>query len=723
MPNPIQPPVLGLFDLWRRFFAEGLGNKPLDPYTIWALCTQLRALGEGRRAPSVLSFSVELDQPYEPATHTFEPLARMGVAGRPPHFQHLPVHVPSAYERGSPWDENAPGPMFVTLRLDVHDRTWEDIQRDVQALITIHYVKRLQIGQQRGVNNPDLGQRGKPAPDLPRWAHKATVLIGALEDACPFAHRALRRADEPLATRVVELWDQTTLSDGMAVAPRPNGFPYGRYWTGDALDGFLLAHTHAREVDEAAVYASAEIDSLPLAGRASHAAAVMCLLAGAGRAAPRMPQPIDEGNAAHPFGDPQDDAAARAPLAVVQLPREQTAVRAGRWLAVNALDGLHHLIDVARRLGQEAGTASPPLVVNMSYGAMAGPHDGSGMLESAIDELCLASQGKLAVVMAAGNAHGTQRNGEDARGYLPGGLHARQALEPGGSVSFTLFIPPDKQFETYLEFWFSVQGKAQDEDQFLYLDADGRHGEVDIVVEPAVGATWPALPCPGLHVVPQGGASAQVEAGLFFMRRPTQGRHRSMALLVVAATQVAGWYAAAPSGRWRITLRHKKASSDAAARYFFVDAWVERDDTEVGAVRPQSARLVENEDGTPSGLTDADTFTSIATGSKTFRVGAVMDRGEGLATEQVSAYSAAAVNCKKGPEFSAIADAHAALPGIRVSGSQSGMVLRANGTSMAAPQAARYLTNRLAVGDTLSTVRAELAASMQGTARLGKKTA
>ncbi|MCY1541608.1 hypothetical protein D9M68_773090 [compost metagenome] len=224
-------------------------------------------------------------------------------------------------------------------------------------------------------------------------------------------------------------------------------------------------------------------------------------------------------------------------------------------------------------------------------------------------------------------------------------------------------------------------------------------------------------------MVPQGGASAQVEAGLFFMRRPTQGRHRSMALLVVAATQVAGWYAAAPSGRWRITLRHKKASSDAAARYFFVDAWVERDDTEVGAVRPQSARLVENEDGTPSGLTDADTFTSIATGSKTFRVGAVMDRGEGLATEQVSAYSAAAVNCKKGPEFSAIADAHAALPGIRVSGSQSGMVLRANGTSMAAPQAARYLTNRLAVGDTLSTVRAELAASMQGTARLGKKTA
>ncbi len=715
LPGPIlPPPVLTVLRWWIDFIEQQLKDRPLDPYAIWGLLTRFRVLGEGGKMPSTLTFSVELDTPYAPSIHTFPLAWRVAPAGRPPGFQAWPVWVPTAYE--NPLPGTGQNPTFITLRLDTHGRNWEQLSQDVWGLITTRYVKRLQIGLPRGSENPDLEEGGARPTPLPDWATKHPVLIGVIDDTCPFAHRALREAEDSMSTRVVSLWNQTTKRPHGVAVPAPAGFPYGLQWTHGQLNARMLAHVDDRDVDEAAVYAAAPFTKQRLASRASHAAAVVTLLAGSGRAAPRMPQPLDSGDTPLRLGEPLDDPASRAPLAVVQLPAEQTAVRAGRWLAVNALDGLHHLMGVARQVGEQAGQP-PVLVTNMSYGAMAGPHDGTGMLESAIDELCRGSKDRLAVVLSAGNAHGTRRNGEDPLQYEPGGLHAHHELAPGGSVTFTLFVPPDKQFETYVEFWFSVVGEASDKDQFLEPGkSDGSTGEVEIVVTPPAGAPWPALHCMGVHAVPAPDNDKEAEAGLFFMRKPTQGLHRSMALLVVAATQVARRHVEATSGRWQITLRHMRA-----ARRFQVDAWVERDDTEVGAVRPQSARLVANADGSPDGLTDENTFSSIATGSKTFRVGAVMDRGEGLATERVSAYSAAAVSDLAGPQYSSIADAHPALPGIRVSGSQSGMVLRANGTSMAAPQAARYLVNQLAGGSTPTLEHTALKLTGRGNARLGKK--
>jgi hypothetical protein len=710
-------PVQQLIRLWIAFITNQLGDRPLDPYAIWGLITRFRVLGQSKRLPSVLTFNVELKGPYTPGKHVFpltRPVRPAASAWWGPTW---PARVPSAYAH--PLPATGVAPTFITLRLDVDDRTWDQVRQDVWALILNSEVKRLQIGLPRGVDNADPGQGVQPVP-LPGWVKDHKVLVGVIDDTCPFAHRALRQKTDPLSTRVVSLWDQTTLRPRAGGRPlAPMGFPYGMQWNHGHLNGLLQAHSDGSDVDEAAVYAAVPFTKRPLSLRASHAAAVVTLLAGGGRAAPRMPQPLDSGDTPLRLGEPLDDPASRAPLAVVQLPAEQTAVRAGRWLAVNALDGLHHLMGVARQLGDQVGQP-PVLVTNMSYGAMAGPHDGTGMLESAIDELCRESKDRLAVVLSAGNAHGTRRKGEEPLQYESGGLHARHELAPGGSVTFTLFVPPDKQFETYVEFWFSVVGEASDKDQFLEPGkSDGSTGEVEIVVTPPAGAPWPAVHCMGLHAVPAPENDEEAEAGLFFMRKPTQGLHRSMALLVVTATQVARRHVEAPSGRWGITLRHMQASP---ARRFQVDAWVERDDTEVGAVRPQSARLVANADGSPGGLTDENTFTSIATGSKTFRVGAVMDRGKGLATQEVSAYSAAAVSNLAGPEYSSIADAHPALPGIRVSGSQSGMVLRANGTSMAAPQAARYLVNRLAGGrHTLTQEWAELAKIKSPNARLGKK--
>ncbi|MES2888027.1 MAG: hypothetical protein V4739_08425 [Pseudomonadota bacterium] len=725
MSSPLRANLIGnlqFFRIWLGFILKKLGESPIDPYLLWGLCTKFRALGPPGHSPSVLSFSVELYDPYDPTTH-FTPLIKpaalqarsvRGMGG----IGNLPGQVPKSYEQAMLWDEPCAlprTPRFVTLRLDLH-KDWLVVQRQVQKLLLTDYVKRLQVGLPRGVNNPDK-PRGAP-PKMPVWGHQPKVVIGVLEDASPFAHAALRRPESSQSTRVVALWDQTSMRTAASAQPAPALFPYGNQWNHDQLNALLQRHAVDGEVDEAAVYADAEVDYKPLAQRASHAAAVLSLLTGSPCAAPHMPQPIDAGDAPASPEEAQDDRAAQAPVVMVQLPEEQISVRAGRWLAVNALDGMHYLINAARGLAADP-KVPPPLVVNMSYGSMAGPHDGSGMLESAIDELCCGYPNELAVVLAAGNAHGTLRDAEEPSRYLPSGVHAKQDLMPGGSVSFTLYIPPDKQFETYLEIWFSVQPTIEGSDPFLEIDTEDNSGEVDIVVTPPDGRAWPATPCPGIRLEPANApnSAADTEAGLFFMRKVSQGTRGSMALLVVAATQVSSKYVEAPAGRWLVTVRHKKA--DTTARSFSVDAWVERDDTEVGAVRPQSARLVENADGSPSGLADSGTFTNIATGRMTIKAGALMDRGNGLQSTHVSAYSAEAVDDCHGPDFSSIADTHPALPGIRVSGSQSGMVLRANGTSMAAPQAARYLANRLANGCAL---RPLPQTPGQGTAMLGKKT-
>ncbi|MDP2017919.1 hypothetical protein [Hydrogenophaga sp.] len=727
MSSMLPPDFVGnlqFLTIWVDFIRKRLGERPIDPYLLWGLCTEFRALGPRGHSPSVLSFSVELDHPYDPTTH-FTPLTKLaalrahsvrGMGG----IGNLPGQVPKSYEQAMLWDDPSAlprTPKFVTLRLDLH-KDWLVVQRQVQKLLLTDDVKRLQVGLPRGVNNPDK-PRGPPHK-MPVWGHQPKVVIGVLEDASPFAHAALRRLEDSPSTRVVALWDQTSMRTAASAQPAPALFPYGNQWNHDQLNALLERHAVDGEVDEAAVYADAEVDYKPLAQRASHAAAVLSLLTGSSCAAPHMPQPIDTGDAPASPEEAQDDCAAQAPVVMVQLPEEQISVRAGRWLAVNALDGMHYLINAARGLAADP-KVPPPLVVNMSYGSMAGPHDGSGMLESAIDELCCGYPNELAVVLAAGNAHGTLRDAEEPSRHLPSGVHAKQDLKPGGSVSFTLFIPPDKQFETYLEIWFSVKPAIGGSGPFLEIDTEDNPGEVDIVVTPPIGLAWPAVPCPGIRLEPANApdSAADTEAGLFFMRKVSQGTRGSMALLVVAATQVSSKYVEAPAGRWLVTVRHKKPKSDTAARSFSVDAWVERDDTEVGAVRQQSARLVENADGSPSGLTNSGTFTNIATGCMTIKAGALMDRGNGLGSTQVSAYSAEAMDGAPGPDFSSIADTHPALPGIRVSGSQSGMVLRANGTSMAAPQAARYLVNRLADGCALCPLPETPG---QGTARLGKKT-
>lgn len=692
-----------------------LNDKFQDPYALWAVHTNLRAFKRNQDLePPVITFLLELTEPYSKQSHFTEGAGAMWQVYQR-WVNGLEVTVPEAYERVLP--KTGKTPTFITLRLDISQlKTPAEKLAAVQAVMATSYVKRLQIGFPRpgfgpGGGNPEQSaemptpistpEQGKPPPPA--------VVLGVLEDGCPFAHASLLRDGY---TRVAALWDQSL---GRTLAPpwtAPVGFPYGHQVVKAAMDTWLDKYRSDddRSVDEQALYADAEVAMPALVRRNSHAAAVIGLLAGDPAGLPAPDDSDNYYNDSQAWPGPRQAQLLQAPLVAVRLPQEQTSVSAGRWLAVNALDGLHYITAASLALGGD-GLPPPPTVVNVSYGAIAGPHDGSSMLESAMDELC-AGQDDLAIVLATGNTFGTVHDVDalDPGTCLAGGVHAQQALPAGQSIELTLHAPADKAFETYLELWFTDPGNAPNAIQPLHI------GEVQVNATGPDGTVYGPVPC-GSQLFDQQVAE-KTTVGLLFPKLASQSSYRSMALLVLAATRVHPEFVSAPAGLWTITI------SNLGPRALQVQAWVERDDTTVGANRPQSARLVPNRDGADGHLTDRNIFSNIASGVASLTVGALVnapDLAGPPGSLKASGYSAAGPSNAQGPLLSAVADTGAALPGIRVTGNHSGCVLRTNGTSMAAPRAARWIADQLGRGAaTLDQIRADANANRID-ARRGKQ--
>lgn len=732
------------------------GEGAMDPYAMWGLQTRFRAFAQNGKAPDVLNFVLELDKPYDPQSFigifgsavvnparanevkTAAPPISLAPVNVPPNFpttlgKNIKVYVPPAYEILV----NDTTSRFVTLRVSCASASDEEREAAVAYLMLLlleprRYARRLQIGHPLGWSNPDQPSSGdaKPAPQ----EVSPTLVVGVIEDSCPFAHAALLegKAGGGYSTRLSAVWDQTTTRKPSSAWKPVYQFPYGQQMIRPDMELALGRHPAGAGIDEDAVYADLEIAMPKLAARASHAAAVMALVAGRPGATPGLPkhQNPDDTDIPPDIGALGRDAASMAPIVGVHLPAEQIGLSAGRWLSVSALDGLRYIVNHAIGLCADSN-ALPSLVVNMSYGATAGPHDGTGILEKAIDELveCYGTRGPMdgdakqpgdmAVVLAAGNTNGRLRDSEFPNLYTAGGLHARTTLRRGGRRRFVVFIPPEKQVETFVEIWF---------DRILPNDQDGPR----IIVTAPQGGGQLMVTCGKFEVFPE---APKTEAGLFFYSEVAQGTCGSMALLAVAATDSMDGEVSAQSGRWSIEVVYPASSkemerpacsggegcpsSNEATDDLQLQAWVERDDTQVGGYRLQRARFVD------TGIdciqpTDENTFASISTGKKVFVAGALRDRGAGVPLE-VSPYSATGSDEQNGPEFSAAVDLGLAIPGIRVSGSQSGMVVRANGTSMAAPQAARWLNNKLEAGKTLKEIRDYLD-TLPGTARRGRLT-
>ncbi len=529
---------------------------------------------------------------------------------------------------------------------------------------------------------PVIPQR--PGPPGPRPPHPTTGqqaqrpqagadLIGIIDSGCPFAHANLRRPGG--GTRVMALWNQDEAAVFGAKGQCPADFGYGTEVHRESMDAWMADSAAGHGVNEDLCYSRAGLNNLRR--RMSHGAAVLDLLAGSRPLHVRLPQSSDS----PPSWKPADDAASKADIVFVELPRDSVQDSSsgglGRWL----LDGLRYICSCA-------GPQTRRIVVNISNGTSRSTHDGSSLLETAMLDLIQEQRRRgreLHIVVAAGNARD-----EETHARLDG-LQAERATE------VRLQVPPASETPT----WITVRvpaGHAGD----LGLCLTGPHDAKDAHSAKAlqmVKAGKQASLCVG---------SSHLAAIVF--PNPLSDSTSSMALIYIGPTETGGRAPRAAHGVWTITVRTRHPCMPP------VDLFISRNQTNPGAlVRGRQARFISQYEGYApdrwrreaeqdcdpprSPIRRATTLNGLATAATSSGlvvVGSRFWRDKDL--NCLSPYSARGPSAgphgdpsRKDVDHLAPTDMYRGLPGICVAGNRSGAVVRVNGTSFAAPQAAREL--------------------------------
>ena len=147
------------------------------------------------------------------------------------------------------------------------------------------------------------------------------------------------------------------------------------------------------------------------------------------------------------------------PVIAVQLPTPTVARTIGDWrLDADLGLALDYVLDRARRLGGTGVT--PPLVINASFGYIAGRHDGSGVLERRIDKIvrdhsiAQGGRGDVQVVLSAGNAHLSRCHAEVD-------LSDVRVLD----VAFDWVVQPNDRTHSVVQVWLpEAAGRRPDDD-------------------------------------------------------------------------------------------------------------------------------------------------------------------------------------------------------------------------------------------------------------------
>lgn len=567
------------------------------------------------------------------------------------------LQIAAAYRRPVPGTRQRA--LHFTAR--VHRRHLDWLQRNPLHLrwelaLPLRDAERLALGTpvgQFGVERSPQDLRATPvlhdavaaAQPLDHPRQLADV-VAVIDFGCPFLHQQLADAR---GTRVKALWDQ----GGGLPAPddprqaggwpwqAPASFDHGRELGPKALQAMAQALYQPAapgrpSLDEAAAYRGidhmvAYDDPQRRVWTATHGGHVLDVAAG------RLDPLTGE-----------TDAAGKAPVVFVQLPSMTAADSAGGSLSAHVLDGLRYVLDVCK--------PDARIALNLSYGTFAGPHDGSSLIESAMDELLQLRRHNFVVTLAAGNARQSR-------------CHARRTAQRGRNALLRCWLAAGDTTDTFVEIWYDLPSRAS---------------TLQLRVRPP-GRVWSAWVGPGQHsLLKDDGAAGEVVALLRNDRHVPNGK-RSLALLAVAPTAQPNNVdcALADAGEWEIEL---KVSHGAAP--ITIDAWIERDDPGQNAGAGRSYFI-----GQDAG-DDADTLSSLATGTYTVAVGG-WRRADGAEV----AYSSRGPSRGRDrplPLVLAVCEDDATLPSVRAAATRSAELFRMNGTSVAAPVLARRLFNAMA---------------------------
>lgn len=533
-------------------------------------------------------------------------------------------------------------------------------------------------GADKQVNSVPPGVADNPAiqAESPPFTKAAASVIGIIDDGLAFANANVR-------DRIKYYWDQETDRRETTSPPPESLFDYGRELgpyeptrpaSYSRINEWISGATIAGVIDEEATYAKAKMPQLRR--RVTHGAAVASI-ATAGQNT--------------------------ASVVCVQLPATTTMDTSGASLGAFVLDGLHYIL---YRADQVTASVNSPVVVNLSYGDMAGPHDGTSMLESAIDDLVTACGGlqapvKLSVVIPAGNS-------------MQARCHAQFSLAANQPKTLAWRIHPDDMTPSFMEVWLPT----------------GNNGStIEVKVTPPGGAphTLPAKPNEHYCWRNSTGRTEPVCAIIFPTLPAGSNGDRRMVLIAVAPTASLEQRALAPAGAWKVEV--KSTSTTAVTG---IDAWIQRDDSPFGYPRrgrqsyfddPNYVRftqkgIVWETDANPADPFEGDatltyvkraaTLNAIATGKQALVVGAY--RSGDVSNEETPARYASSGPVVRntsppGPLLSQVAEDSRFHHGVLAGGTHSGSATAFNGTSIAAPQVANEVLAILTAGGTPAIVQ------------------
>ena len=602
----------------------------VDPYLYWADETNnVYLAGEGGAGPLWIPILIELKPGRNRTAPNFAQLVRRKERDWAQRIRVSPLYAapPAGLEAAS----------YCTALV-----TKAFFQPDMMADPDLRaFIQRFEIGLPvAGYATP---RPAKPAAAPERKARKKkkaparTVITAVIDDGLAFAHEEFRQA--LTSTRFEYFWNQDAPAEMLRTA----------------IDNALAGCNYGGLIEEDELYArTGNMDFTksvhkPIAQRAAHGTHVMDIACG-------------ERLAAIPW----------RPLIGVQLPVATTADTSGATLTPQALDAFWFILNRADSL------LAPParVVVNLSYGTVAGPHDGSSVLEKAIDEMVKLRNGTLRVVLPAGNSHLAR-------------CHARFDLDKGGEQVLRWRVQPDDRTPSFQEIWLPER-------------THGIKPKVELKVVPPVGDQSDWIQEGEEHVWQP---ASDLLCKVLYLR-PGPGRPRSMLFIALAPTATLhATRDVAPSGTWRIRIRNL------ASRTTTIDAWIQRDDTPFGY--PRRARQSRFEDpeyeyrdnagravqvDNHSYIKRAGTINALATAAEAIVLGGYR-RLDGKPAE----YSASGARKTlhggvliRSPDAMTVSDDSPAFDGLLAAGSRSGSVAAINGTSVAAPQITRWVAQRMA---------------------------
>lgn len=378
-------------------------------------------------------------------------------------------------------------------------------------------------------------------------------VVGFIDYGCAFLNHKFTGADGN--GRVERIWNQARDDSRGPSGQRgrkpldwrvTSRFEQGKVADRCAISDFARQYADGAGIDELACYRDAQYE--PIRRQATHGTFIMDVATG-------WPNPL----AAHRSG-----ARHEHPIVFVQLPRHLGDHQVSGLLRAQVLDAMHF---IALHVGE-----GKRAVVNLSYGSYCGPHDGSSIVERALDELLAGHEERLALVIAAGNA-------------LDQGVHAQAYVRSNETEGLVWENSPDDPSDSFVELWWPEDSQLR----------------VRVTAPDGTSSQW--LGPDEVTVLERRGRAA---AMLCTSAQPCQAETGSMALLAVSPTA----FGAAPYGRWRIEVGNGCRDS------VLVDAWCERDDPVFGnEAGPRQARFVDHVE--PTG-----TLNAIAHGRYSTVVGA-----------------------------------------------------------------------------------------------------